>query len=132
MGKFIFDNHDFGIDEDRSNWSIQNGILSIEIRGDDSRVDAIDEDSEISSLLYAPYFYARGLPVEERCEIEVTEDILDEYDVAMYALEHYDVLPCSINLGPKGLRIEGIMEQGGFDYPIRFEITDERTDLNAG
>jgi len=94
-GVFKIDDTDFGIG--KVDLKIDNGVIvSLTIVGDDKIHKSItaEENGKWYWTLHPPKIYFREIPFNQsndRIEIEITEELLDEYDIALYLMEHYDL-----------------------------------------
>lgn len=126
---------DFGIDSAKSKCSLspKRGLVTLdaEIYGDKQEYGRItaDEDSPWSWTLYPPHFYLRKVPVEvngraDAFAAKVTADDLDEYEVAIYLMEHNDVDTVSIEVDGGEFTANGTVFLSGKPLPfaIRFSI----------
>ena len=105
MNSFIIGDVDFGIGD--YDFSIEDNVLNLEIYADEDRFDALceDEDFEYGWALYAPKIYFTDVPFEHK-EIEINDDMLSEYDIALYMMEHYDFFG-KVMISEEGICIEG-------------------------
>ncbi len=116
VASFIIDGTDFGIDEASSAVDISTKdkgrlILNVEIKGDKQRHSQIteNESSPWSWTLYPPRFYLREYPVSgsptKGMIVRLMPDDTDNYDVAIYMMEHNGVDGVVIKIGKQG-RVE--------------------------
>ncbi|MCM1101337.1 MAG: hypothetical protein NC079_04425 [Clostridium sp.] len=91
MNSFKIDHTEFGIGE--ISLSIENGVLDLEITGNDSVFNELmkDDNCEWIWALYPPRIYFHGIPYKEN-EIVVDTDFLDRYEIALYMMEHNDFI----------------------------------------
>lgn len=100
--KFRIGETDFGVDLLKSKLVLEvvdgSGILTAEIHGDEKQYESITEDeaSEWAWTLYPPHFYLRDFPVkfdvlDRRSEVMASNDDLEEYDAAIYLMDHNDL-----------------------------------------
>jgi hypothetical protein len=94
---------DFRINTRKSRFKVRiskagEATIDADIYGDKARYEKIteDEDSPRSWTLYPPHFYMHSFPakvsrVAGRFRAKITVDNLDEYEVAIYLIEHNDV-----------------------------------------
>ncbi|MDF1738133.1 MAG: hypothetical protein P1U86_03150 [Verrucomicrobiales bacterium] len=128
MNTFTINKTDFGIDLEESSASIEtvDGVdtLTLEINGDEAVHDAIseDEDSEWSWTAYPPRLYLYEFPMTREGDLlkaTLTLDDLNEYEAAIYMMEHNDMDGVEISLNAKGeLRIEGTVFLLGETHPF--------------
>lgn len=120
MRQFRIGDTDFGIDPETSSFTVDRSdperpTMTIELSGDPSVFDplAADEDSEWSWALYPPGFYLRSFPAEidpstGTATARVSRDDIDEYEFAIYMMEHNDIDDVRVTLVPeKSLEISG-------------------------
>ena len=92
MSIFIIDGTDFGIGEVVC--KIENGVIrDLTIDGSEEITKSLadDENGKWSWIMhYPPKVFFRDVPFEQK-EIEITEDLLDEYDISFYWHEHHDI-----------------------------------------
>src|SRR5947209_7176792 len=99
---FVIDGFDFGVDPVRSSLAVIHSTFELKIVGDDAVIaDTMGrENHPWNWLIQPPFLYAIGLPCQldskGNFEHDITEQELDDYDIALYAMEHCDVLPCRI------------------------------------
>jgi len=93
MNTFKINGTDFGIGEVVC--EIENGIIKdLTIEGNEEITESItdDENGEWSWILYPPMVFFREVPFEQKdTQIEITEELLDEYDISFYLLEHHNI-----------------------------------------
>lgn len=115
MAHFIIDGFDFGVDAERSSLVVKSSKFELKLVGDDSVTrDAMRRDDHPWSwLIQPPFLYAVGIPCKEDAngdfEHDITEQELDDYDIALYAMEHCDVLPCKISKTGKIVTVFGMV-----------------------
>jgi hypothetical protein len=126
MKKFIIGTTDFGIGEMEFKIDKPKSILvNLTIRGNQEMYDKItkDEDGEWSWTLYPPKIYLGDVPFTENgnaMEIVVNEDILNQYDVALYLMEHNDFFG-KVSIENNVLRITGTVSISGEEMPLEIE-----------
>ena len=104
MNRLIIDGFDFGIDESHSHVKPSATGADIVVVGDDSVIQRLieTEDGPWSWLISAPMLYFREFAfspcTDSGFSRDITDDDLDDYDIALYVMEHYDILPCRITL----------------------------------
>ncbi len=123
MNTFHLDATDFGINPAKSSCSIDvvDGVpvINVEIRGDDEKYDAVteDEDSEWSWTLYPPRLYIHDFPLNDdsgTMRANISRDDLDEYEAAIYLMEHNDVDEVVLSVDRHGvLQIRGTVFLSG-------------------
>ena len=89
MNSFKIGNTEFGIGEIL--FSIENGVLDLEITGNDSVFNELMEDVNCEWVwaLYPPRIYFHGVPYKEN-KIVIDTEFLNHYEIALYMMEHYD------------------------------------------
>jgi hypothetical protein len=131
MPHFIINGFDFGIDPTASEFRADGVTLDIKIVGSKVIMDEIMEadDHPWSWLLYPPFIFFRGLPYQPTTTGDFKRDIsdndLDEYDIALYATEHCDVLPCSLVRIGNLLKIFGQVHQieaHALDFDVEYDV----------
>ena len=125
---------DFGINGAKSSVSLRRkeGVVTIvaEIHGDEGEHQRVSdgESSPWFWTLYPPYFYLREFPVavEGRGAFtaRVTMEDLEDYDVAIYLMEHFDVDEVSIRVQGSLFTAEGIvlLSEKPLPFSIRFSM----------
>lgn len=97
MQKFILGTDNFGVGEITCQIDKVNSVINnLTIIGNQQIFEALsdDEQSEWNWALYPPKLYLKEIPYqlrENKIEITITEEILDNYDVALYLMEHNDL-----------------------------------------
>ena len=128
MNRFLIDGFDFGIDLSRSHVKPSADGADIVVVGDDSVVQSLidTEDGPWSWLISAPMLYLRDFAfspcAESRFARDLTDDDLDNYDIALYVMEHCDILPCRISLDD-GVFIAVGNLHGVQKSPIPFDVS---------
>ncbi|MDZ7616845.1 MAG: hypothetical protein U1E05_07575 [Patescibacteria group bacterium] len=129
MQQFTIGSTDFGIDATASSFTVDNTTpnrptITIELSGNQSVFDALtaDDDSEWSWAVYPPGFYLRSFP----CQVDpsrgiatarLTLDDIDDYDFAIYMMEHNNIDDVTVKLIPdKSLQISGRVDLFGEDH----------------
>lgn len=102
MKHFIIDSFDFGVDRERSSLKIYDSKFDLKLVGEEEVIHDLTKQDEHPWhwLIQPPFLYVIGLP----CYLDangdfahdMTEEDLDGYAVALYVMEHHDVLPCRI------------------------------------
>ena len=126
MRQFKIGDQDFGIDPATSSFTIdttdpERPTITIDLSGDRSVFDplAADEDPEWSWVLYPPDFYLHSFPAEIDpttgiATAHVTRDDIDEYEFAIYMMEHNAIDDVRVTLVPdKSLAISGRVDLFG-------------------
>jgi hypothetical protein len=110
---FIIEGFDFGVDASRSSLSITDSTFELKLVGDDAVIaDTMKREGHPWNwLIQPPFLYAIGVPCEVDAngdfEHDITEQELFDYDIALYAMEHCDVLPCRVSKKGAVVRISG-------------------------
>lgn len=133
MNTFHLDETDFGIDLARSSCSIDEvdgaRVINVEIHGDDSKYDAITEteDSEWSWTLYPPHLYIHDFPLNDdygTLRAKISRDDLDEYEAAIYLIEHNDVDDVDVSVDGSGkLFVSGTVFLSGSPHSFSVDYT---------
>jgi hypothetical protein len=126
LDEFLIGDTNFGVEREKSRFDLTKAadgrlLLTIEIRGNEKIYDDLSaaDDSEWSWTLYPPYFYLRDYPVPETSDgnnvaIKLKAEDSDEFDLAIYLMEHFDVEGVAINVCGDRIEISG-----------RVNLTDE-------
>ena len=128
MNRLIIDGFDFGIDLPRSHVKPSSDGVDIVIVGDDSVIQRLidDDDGPWSWLNSAPMLYLRDFMFSSCRDSEfahnLTDDDRDNYDIALYVMEHCDILPCTISLAAGVFSANGQVH-GIQKSPVPFEIS---------
>ncbi|MCI9082149.1 MAG: hypothetical protein HFI70_07560 [Lachnospiraceae bacterium] len=111
MNSFKIGNTEFGIGNVQ--FFIADNLLNLEISGNDDIFDelTIDDNCEWSWALYPPQIYFRDVLYTGK-DIEVDTDFLEEYDVALYMMEHNDFIG-TLKLSDSSIDICGQVEIDG-------------------
>lgn len=93
---FQLDGTDFGVGQTTLLYHEPGGLLTLEIVGSEEVAAALaaTETHPFNWILYPPKLYIRAAAFGEeegRQTIEIDEEVLDNYDIALYLLEHHDV-----------------------------------------
>jgi RNase P/RNase MRP subunit p29 len=126
MEKFIIGNTDFGIGElELVIDEAKNVLVNLKVRGDKSVFEKIsaEENSEWNWTLYPPKFYVNKVPYSKKgdtIEINVTEKELNEYEIALYLIEHND-FSGSICIQGKTVKVNGKVLIGGNEMDLEIE-----------
>ncbi len=136
MQQFRIGDTDFGIDARTSSFTVdttdpERPTITIEIFGDQSAFDALtaDDDSEWSWALYPPSFYLYSFPAQVDpstgiATSRVKLDDVDDYEFAIYMMEHNNVDNVTIQLIPdKSLELSGRVDLFGeeHDFAINWQ-----------
>jgi hypothetical protein len=136
MGDFFIGKTNFGVEAKESRFDLKKGadgrlLLTIEVRGNEKLYKEVtaDENSEWSWTLYPPYFYLRDYPVSEKPEgkerrMKLKPEDSDNFDVALYLMEHNDVQGVTIKVDETRLEVAGQVDLMG--EPHEFRIRWER------
>lgn len=127
MSRFVIDGFDFGIDDARSSIVAKDGFVDLKLVSDDMIIQHLmTQDEHVWNwLIQPPFLYVLGLP----CNIdsngdfqhEISEQELDDYDIALYVMEHFDVSPCRITRQGMVVTAHGKV-QGIRRTPLEFDI----------
>jgi hypothetical protein len=131
MAYFVIDGFDFGVDTARSSLVVADSTFELKLVGDEAVIGEImtRENHPWNWLIQPPFLYAIGLP----CQLDskgdfkhdITEQELDDYDIALYVMEHFDVFPCKISKAGAVVTISGkvhILRAIPVDFQARFEL----------
>jgi hypothetical protein len=136
MQQFKIGSTDFGIDRTTSSFTIDatdpnRPMITIELSGDQATFDALtaDEDSEWSWTLYPPGFYLRSFPAQVDpatgvATARVQREDIDNYEFAIYLMEHNDIDDVTVKLIPdQSLEISGRVDLFGevHDFTIHWQ-----------
>lgn len=95
-GQFILKNTDFKVGELELEIDTKNSIITnLSIKGDQETYNKLteDESSEWNWTIYPPHIRFWGVPIqlnEDVIELIIDEDMLNEYDITFYMIEHFD------------------------------------------
>ena len=107
MGQFLLGTTDFGIGEITFEINtLEKYVIDLTIHGNETMTNKLseNENGEWSWVIYPPKLYIREVPYTEKngnIYIDITEDMLDEYDIALYLAEHND-LEGTLQISPAG------------------------------
>jgi len=109
LNSFKIDDTDFGIGEVIC--IIENGIIvDLTIAGNKKTTQLIsnDESGKWSWIPYdPPIVFFRGIPFEQESnKIEITDELLDEYDISFYLCEHHDIYG-TLTINDNHIKISG-------------------------
>jgi hypothetical protein len=135
---FKIDDTDFGIDQAKSSFKLKvlksgDAVIDAEVYGDKKRYDKITEDYDTSPwswTLYPPHFYLRSYPAKSgrnagTFNATVSLDDLDEYEVAIYLMEHNDVDEMKVSADRNGFKATGVVFLSGKPHPFSISFTKE-------
>ena len=118
MDIFRIGDTDFGIGE--IILEIDNGIISdLTITGSEDMYEQLTADESenwYSSTVYPPKVYFREVPLTDG-KIEITDELLDEYDIALYLNEHNDLYGTLV-ICDKRITVKGEVNLWGTIYPL--------------
>jgi hypothetical protein len=133
---FTIDDTDFGIDEAKSSFKLEilnsgDAVIDAEVYGDQKRYDEVTGDYDSSPwswALYPPHFYMRSYPATGGLSAGafravVSTDDLDEYEVAIYLMEHNDVDAVEVIADRRTLRATGVVILSGKRHPFSISFT---------
>lgn len=122
MNSFKIGATEFGIGE--VEFSMEDGILNLEITGDDTIFEELteDDDSEWAWALYAPQIYFRDIPYEDK-EIVISSEMADNYDIALYMMEHNDFMG-KITISDSTVHINGEADIMGKVYTVNINFVN--------
>jgi hypothetical protein len=130
-GDFIIGDTDFGIDPGQSRWDLKPSpdgrlLLTVEIHGGQEAYDRITaaEGSEWAWTLYPPHFYLRSYPVSAPAKgravtVQLAPEDVEDYDVALYLMEHHDVDAVAIRATGNRLEVMGRVDLMGEERDFR-------------
>lgn len=120
MNSFKLGNTEFGIGDVQ--FSVKDNLLELEIAGNDAVFKELtgEEDCEWSWALYPPEIYFRGVPFTGR-NIVVNTDFSDQYDIALYMMEHYDFTG-TLEISDSSIDISGQVEIDGDALPLVISV----------
>ena len=126
MNIFKIGDTDFGIGEVAL--QIENGIISnLTIEGNDDIYKQITTDESgfwYSSISRPPKVYFREIPLNDG-NIEITDELLDEYDIALYLNEHNDLYG-TLTIKDKCVMVKGEVNLWGNMYTLEIVVKDMR------
>lgn len=102
--------------------SIKDGLIDLEITADEDIFDELTEndDCEWDWALYPPKIYFRNVPYNGK-DIVVDEEFLEEYDVALYMMEHNDFTG-TLKITDKNIHICGQVDMMGEMLAVSINI----------
>ena len=120
MNIFKIGDTDFGIGEVVLKIDSEKDIISdMTITGKEEVYKQITSDENgywRLSTQYPPKIYLRGVPLNGNV-IEITDELLDEYDIALYFMEHNDVHG-TLTINEKCIAIKGEVNLWGEIRPL--------------
>lgn len=128
MQKFIIGTENFGIEKVTYKIDKENSIINdLTITGNEQLFEKLseNEEGEWSWALYPPKLYLRVVPfkaINEKIEIIITEEILDECDVALYLMRHYDIKGVLTIDNNDICSFKGITYISGKEMQLEFEV----------
>lgn len=126
---------DFHVDVKKSSFKLRilkNGDATIDadIYGDELQYEAItaDEDSPWSWTLYPPHFYIHEFPakvgkVAGKASAKITVDDLDDYEAAIYLIEHNDLDDVAVTIDETTFHAKGTVFLSGRPHPFSIKFT---------
>lgn len=133
MSVFRIDNTNFGIDRKQSSVALTglagDVCATVEVYGSQESYERIaeNENSEWSWTLYPPHFYLREFPVQvansKVATANISVDDLEEYEVAVYLIEHNDVDDLELHIDPNRglLQVRGRVFLSGEPHSLEIE-----------
>src|SRR5262245_12479823 len=128
---FKIDDTDFGIDRAKSTFKLMvsksgDAVMDAEVYGNKKRYEAITEDynsSPWSWTSYPAHFYMRSYPAKSArsagtFKATVSTDDLDEYEVAIYLIEHNDVDEVKVTADRQTFKATGVVLLFGKPHPF--------------
>ena len=128
---FKIDDTDFKIDESKSRYSLKltksgDAIIDAEIYGEKEQYEKITEVVESSPwswTLYPPHFYMRSYPAKKHGTAAafmatVSQDDLDEFEVAIYLISHNDVDEVKVKANATTFEASGTVFLSGKPHPF--------------
>lgn len=128
MQKFIIGTDNFGIGKVTCKIDSENSIINdLTIIGNEEIFEELsaDENGKWNWALYPPKLYLRKIPFnlkQGKIEVAITEEILDEYDVALYLMEHNDIYGTFTIDKNKVFLFEGITYISGKEMKLVLEV----------
>jgi hypothetical protein len=128
---FVIDGFDFGVDAARSSLAVTGSTFTLNLVGDEAVYgDTIrGENHPWNWLIQPPFLYANAVPCQldsdGNFEHQITEQELDDYDIALYIMEHFDVLPCMISKKGSVVTVSGkvhILREPPVDFHGQFAV----------
>lgn len=113
MGHFVIDDFDFGVDSTRTSLIVKGSTFELKLVGNDAVVSEtmMLDEHRWNWLIQPPFLYAISIPctVDKSGDFEhdITEEELDDFDIALYVMEHCDVFPCKISKKGNSVTVSG-------------------------
>lgn len=133
---FTINDTDFKIDGAKSRYSLKvlksgDAVIEAEIYGEKEQYEKITEDydsSQWSWTLYPPHFYMRSYPAKKHgsagaFKAAVSQVDLDEYEVAIYLIEHNDVDEVKVKADAKTYEAAGTVFLSGKPHPFSIKYS---------
>lgn len=121
---FQLGQYNFEVDAQKSTVQLDDStLIDITIKASEEEFERLseDEDFEFEWGLYSPEFYIHGLEIKTGESVQITEDNIEEFEVALYFMEHCDSLVKIERMG-SSIQVEGKVDVFGVDYPIRIDL----------
>src|SRR5688572_537290 len=128
---FTIGNTNFGIESGSVRLEAshaEGGELSlwIEVRGNEALFDIIagDDEHRFSWASYPPKFYLRGIPIAANAldGYEIPQTDIDEFDAALYMMEHNLVSDLTIFLDTTALKVTGTVDLMGTEESFCIQL----------
>jgi hypothetical protein len=123
MAQFVIGETDFGVADDTSRLELAPGpdgrlLLTVDIHGSQEVYDRIKDDPEWSWTLYPPHFYLHAYPVSAAARaktvtVKLKPEDLDDYDVAVYMMEHNNVEGVTLKVSESQVEVSGSVDLMG-------------------
>jgi len=128
MKKFIIGKDDFGIEKVIYQIDKENSIINdLTIIGDKITFEKLSEseNSKWNWAISPPKLYFREIPFQlknDTLEIDITEDTLDNFDIALYLMNHNDITGKFIIHNDKIFIFEGHVNILGEELKLEIEV----------
>jgi hypothetical protein len=129
MAQFVIGGTDFGVADDTSRLELAPGpdgrlLLSVDIHGSQQVYDRLKDDPEWSWTLYPPHFYLYAYPVPATARaktvtVKLKPEDLDDYDVALYLMEHNSVEGVTLKVSKGRVEVSGRVDLMGDLHTFR-------------
>ncbi|WP_420551968.1 hypothetical protein [Tenacibaculum aiptasiae] len=122
--RFSIGDYNFSIDRNESIIEINgNQIIDLTIKADENVFDQLcdKENFEFSYGLYPPEFYAHQIDLGKSKQIVINEQNQNNYEVALYFMEHNDV-DVNISILNNWIIILGKTYINGKKYPLEIKL----------
>ena len=124
---FRIGDDDFGIKEDALQYRLtkrlmRSSSLFLEILGAENNFEALSEKPEWDWALYPPKLYISGLPIKNSGVSSFSRSKLENYDCAVYLMEHNFFVNLEIELTPNKIIVKGECLMIGNNMPVYAEI----------